>query len=125
MATQSKVALITGGTRGIGLGIARALVADGFALAVNGVRPAEEVAPALADLRAAGAPDAAYFRCDVSQLAQHEPMLDEIDRRFGRVDVLVNNAGVAPSPRADVLQATPDSFDRVLSINLRGPYFLT
>jgi 3-oxoacyl-[acyl-carrier protein] reductase len=120
-----KVALITGGTRGIGLGIARALAADGFSLALNGVRPAEEVASVLQDLRAVGAPDVLYLPGDVSRVLEHQSMLDEIDRRFGRLDVLVNNAGVAPSPRADVLEATPESFDRLISINLRGPYFLT
>jgi NAD(P)-dependent dehydrogenase (short-subunit alcohol dehydrogenase family) len=119
-----KVALITGGTRGIGLGIARALASSGFALALNGVRPVEDVEPVLDDLRAAGA-DVHYLRGDVSRLAAHEAMLDEIDSRFGGLHVLVNNAGVAPSPRADVLEATPESFDRLISINLRGPYFLT
>jgi len=119
------VALITGGTRGIGLGIARALAADRCSLAVSGVRTAEDVAPVLEALRAAGASDVLYIRSDVSQLEQHQPMLDEIERRIGKIDVLVNNAGVAPSPRADVLDATPESFDRLISINLRGPYFLT
>lgn len=125
MSSNAHIALITGGTRGIGLGIARALAGSEFALALNGVRSEDEVAPVLQELRTAGAADAIYIRADVSQLAEHEPMLDEIDRRFGGLDVLVNNAGVAPSPRADILEATSESFDRLISINLRGPYFLT
>ena len=122
--SNPRVALITGGTRGIGLGIARALAADGFALALNGVRPDEEVQSVLADLRAAGG-DVHYLRGDVSRVSEHEAMLDQVDRCFGGLSVLVNNAGVAPTTRADILDATPESFDRLISINLRGPYFLT
>jgi 3-oxoacyl-[acyl-carrier protein] reductase len=124
MPAKVQVALVTGGTRGIGLGIARALAIDGFRLALNGVRAADEVAPALDEIRNAGA-DVVYVRGDVSRVLEHEAMLDQVEQRFGRLDVLVNNAGVAPSPRADVLDATPESFDRLISINLRGPYFLT
>lgn len=117
-------ALITGGSRGIGLGIARELGAGGFDLAINGRREEAEVADVLSELRSAGA-EAIYLQGDVAELADHSRMLDEIRARFGRLDVLVNNAGVAPSVRADLLEATPESFDRLISINLRGPYFLT
>ena len=119
-----KVALVTGGSRGIGLGVAKALVANGYHVAINGRREAAEVEPVLAELRSAGA-EAMYCRADVAELPDHARMLDEIFARFGRLDVLVNNAGVAPDVRADILQATPGSFDRLISINLRGPYFLT
>ena len=122
--TGKPVALVTGGSRGIGLGVAKALAASGYDVAVNGRRPAAEVEPALAELRAAGA-DALYCPADVASLADHAPMLAAVRDRFGRLDVLVNNAGVAPAVRADVLEATPESFDRLISINLRGPYFLT
>jgi NAD(P)-dependent dehydrogenase (short-subunit alcohol dehydrogenase family) len=124
MAETRRVALVTGGSRGIGLGIARELVSDGFHLAINGLRDSSEVAAVLADLRSAGS-EVMYVRADVADLSQHHHMLDEIERVFGRLDILVNNAGVAPSHRADLLDATAESFDRLMGINLRGPYFLT
>ncbi len=119
-----RVALITGGSRGIGLGIAEALADSGFALAINGVRPHEEVAPILAALRKRNV-TAEYFPGNVDIDADRQAIISGIRNRFGRLDVLVNNAGVAPSPRADILDATEESFDRVLGINLKGPYFLT
>jgi NAD(P)-dependent dehydrogenase (short-subunit alcohol dehydrogenase family) len=122
--SAGKVALVTGGSRGIGLGVAKALAADGYHVAINGRREPAEVEPVLAELRSAGV-EAMYCRADVADLADHAGMLDQIFERFGRLDVLVNNAGVAPDVRADILEATPQSFDRLISINLRGPYFLT
>ena len=124
MVSSKKVAFVTGGSRGIGLGVARALAAGGFDVAVNGRREGAEVAGVLDGLKAAGV-DALYCRGDVADRADHARMLGQIESKFGRLDVLVNNAGVAPDVRADVLDATPESFDRLISINLRGPYFLT
>jgi NAD(P)-dependent dehydrogenase (short-subunit alcohol dehydrogenase family) len=121
---NAKVALITGGTRGIGLGIARELAASGFDLAINGQRAPSEVEPVIDELRRTGV-DAIYCQANIAELAQHAPMLEQIRQHFGRLDVLVNNAGVAPAVRADILDATPESFDRLIAINLRGPYFLT
>ncbi len=66
-----------------------------------------------------------YCRGDVSVATDREQIVDTVRERFGRLDVLVNNAGVAPSVRADILEATEESFDRVIGINLKGPYFLT
>jgi NAD(P)-dependent dehydrogenase (short-subunit alcohol dehydrogenase family) len=122
--SNEKVALITGGSRGIGLGIAMELASAGFNLAINGRRDVAEVVPVLDALKSAGA-RAIYLQADVADLADHAKMLGEIRDHFGRLDVLVNNAGVAPMVRADILDATPESFDRLISINLRGPYFLT
>ena len=119
-----RVALVTGGTRGIGLGIARALAGKGFDLAVNGVREEEAVQPALEELRSLGA-DAEYVRGDVGEAADRERLVSTLRTRFGRLHVLVNNAGVAPSARADLLEAGEESFDRLLRINLKGPHFLT
>ena len=119
------VALVTGGARGIGLGISRALAGAGFRVAVCGRSPAERAGAALEAIAAAGAPDAAYYACDVSDAASRDAMLEAVVAQFGVPDVLVNNAGVAPEVRADVLDMTPESFDRVLAINLRGPFFLT
>jgi len=120
----NRVALVTGGTRGIGLGIARCLAHDGCDLAVCGVRPEEQVADVLSELRGTGV-DVLYCQADVADPDARECMLAAIRAHYGRLDVLVNNAGVAPRVRADVLDATEESFERVMRINLQGPYFLT
>ncbi|MGW6130310.1 3-ketoacyl-ACP reductase [Cellulomonas sp. NPDC055163] len=119
------VALVTGGNRGIGLGISRRLVEDGFAVSILATR--EEPADVLTELRdLAGDGDRVrYVRGSVADLDDHARYLDDAVDAWGRLDVLVNNAGVAPSVRADLLEAGAESFDRVLGINLRGPYFLT
>jgi len=119
-----RAAMVTGGTRGIGLGIARALAGKGFDLAVNGVREDGAVADVLDELRALGV-DAHYVRADVGVGPERERLVSTVRERLGRLHVLVNNAGVAPSVRADLLEASEESFDRVVRINLKGPYFLT
>jgi len=124
MPNEKKVALVTGGTRGIGLGIAAALAQSGFDLAINGRRDAAQVGDALQTLKTAGA-KTLYFRGDVADRNDRATVLENIEREFGRLDVLVNNAGIAPDVRADLLDATEESFDRLISINLKGPYFLT
>lgn len=120
-----KTALVTGGGRGIGAGICDALASGGWALAFTGRKSAEEMAQRIEALRSLGAPDTAYFQSDVSDIEAHGPLLDAIFAKFGRLDALVNNAGVAPQVRLDVLETTPESFDRLLNTNLRGPFFLT
>lgn len=120
------VALITGGTRGIGLGIARCLASDGLDLIINGRRAVEttSVQEVLTELRRLGT-HVEYVSGDVSDSIARQYMIDETWRHFGRLDVLVNNAGVAPQERTDILHATPDSFHRLMQVNLEGPYFLT
>jgi 3-oxoacyl-[acyl-carrier protein] reductase len=120
MTNKAKVALITGGTRGIGLGIARALVKEGVSLALCGQRAERDVAEVCKELQGA-----AYFRADIADSDARESLIEGVRQRFGRLDVLVNNAGVAPKVRADLLDASEDDFDRLIGINLRGPYFLT
>lgn len=120
----ARVALVTGGTRGIGLGIARCLAREGYALALNGVRPTELVAEVLRSLREEGA-TVEYFPADIAQPQERQRLVEEVRQRFGRLDVLVNNAGVAPQVRADLLEATEESFERLVRINLQAPYFLT
>jgi 3-oxoacyl-[acyl-carrier protein] reductase len=124
MAAEKRVALVTGGSRGIGLGIATALARNGFDVAINGRREAGDVADALNTLKSAGT-NVLYLRGDVADRAARAEMLKNIEQHFGRLDVLVNNAGVAPDVRADILDASEESFDRLISINLKGPYFLT
>jgi len=121
---MKKVALITGGTRGIGRGIARCLAADGCDIAVCGTRDEGAVQEALADLRRPGT-DVLYCQADVSDGAARARLLSVVRERFGRLNVLVNNAGVAPKMRADILEATEESFEWVMKVNLQGPYFLT
>ncbi len=119
-----RVALVTGGTRGIGFGCARELAGEGWNLVVCGVRGEGEVRPALEELRGIGS-DVVYVQADVGGDDAPPRLLDAVRSRFGRLDLLVNNAGVAAKERKDILEATPESFDRVVRINLRGPYFLT
>ena len=119
-----RVALVTGGTRGIGLASAEALAREGWDLAVCGVRGQEAVQPALQKLRDAGAA-VLYVRADIGEDDAPERLVSAVRERFGRLDALVNNAGVAPQERKDILEATRQSFDRLIRVNLRGPYFLT
>ena len=121
---KKRVALVTGGGRGIGRGIAAALAESGFDLAINGVRAAAQVADAIAALEKLGAA-VEYCQGNVAEPANRQSIIDGVRKRFGRLDVLVNNAGVAPAVRADLLDATEESFDRLIAINLKGPYFLT
>jgi NAD(P)-dependent dehydrogenase (short-subunit alcohol dehydrogenase family) len=119
-----RVALVTGGTRGIGLGIARALAADGFDLALCGVRAEDEIASVVAGLQRGGT-EVHYFRADVGESAERRRLVAGMRERLGRLHVLANNAGVAPRLRADLLEAGEESFERVVRVNLQGPYFLT
>ena len=118
------VALVTGGTRGIGLGIARRLAEGGWNLALCGLRPEEAVRSVLDELTALGA-DVLYGATDVSRTADHPRLLASVCDRWGVLNALVNNAGRAPRVRADLLEATEESFEEVLRTNLHGPYFLT
>lgn len=121
---MSPIALITGGTRGIGLGIARALAREGWRLALSGVRSEDEVRETLAELEALGT-EVLYCRSDIAVPADRSSLVDAVVRRFGSIDALVNNAGRAPRVRADILAASEDSFEELIRTNLQGPYFLT
>jgi NAD(P)-dependent dehydrogenase (short-subunit alcohol dehydrogenase family) len=124
MSAARPVALVTGGTRGIGLGIARALASRGWDLALGGMRPAAEVEGVVGELRQAGA-DVLYLPGDIASAADRARIVDVVLADFGRLNALVNNAGRAPRVRADLLEATEESFEEVLRTNLHGPYFLT
>ncbi len=117
------VALVTGGSRGIGRGICVALAQAGFAIAVN-YQGNEEAARATQESLA---PSVDSLKCqgDVSVANDRARIVDGTLARWGRIDVLVNNAGITSPGREDLLEATEESWDRVLAVNLKGPYFLT
>jgi 3-oxoacyl-[acyl-carrier protein] reductase len=121
--SSARVALITGGTRGIGLGIAGALAAEGWHLALCGRRPATAVASTVDDLRALV--PVHYFAADVARREDREALVAAVRSCYPSVHALVNNAGMAPRVRADILETTEDSFEEVTRANLQGPYFLT
>ncbi|MCY1723458.1 3-ketoacyl-ACP reductase [Prolixibacteraceae bacterium Z1-6] len=120
----NKTALITGGSRGIGFGIAIELAKARFNLAINGVRPQAAVQPILDGLKAFGI-KVVYAQGDVSKKEDRENILRTIEAEFGQLNVLVNNAGIAPKERKDILETSEESFEYVMDINLKGPYFLT
>jgi 3-oxoacyl-[acyl-carrier protein] reductase len=118
-----RVALITGGSRGIGFGIAKELAQNNFDLAINGTRAEDEVQNILQELKNFDV-DVIYCRGNISSINDRKKILQQVEDHFGRLHVLVNNAGVAPKERKDILEATEESFDDVISVNLKGPYFL-
>lgn len=120
---NARVALVTGGTRGIGLGISRHLAAEGWRLAVNGRRPEDVVVPVIEELRAAGT-EAIYLRADVNDSEARLSLVERTLAGYGRIDALVNNAGITSPGRLDFLEATEDNFDLVIGTNLKAPYFL-
>jgi len=119
-----KVALITGGSRGIGLGIAKELAKAKFDLAINGIRNESLVIPVLDELRSAGI-RVEYIQGDIAVKKDRQQLVNQVMVRFGQLNVLVNNPGIAPPERRDILEATEESYDKVMNTNLKGPYFLT
>src|SRR5215470_17593444 len=118
------VSLVTGAGRGIGRGVAVELAKLGHAVVVNYAGNAAAAEECLRLVREAGG-DGITAQADVSVSADRERLVQETLAAYGRIDLLVNNAGVAPSVRADLLEAGEESFDRLININLKGPYFLT
>jgi NAD(P)-dependent dehydrogenase (short-subunit alcohol dehydrogenase family) len=121
---MSGAAIVTGASRGIGRGIALALAGAGFEVVVNYARN-EAAAREVGERVAAAGGRAHLVQADIALAADRHRLVEESYAACSRIDLLVNNAGVAPSVRADLLDATEESFDRVLGINLKGPYFLT
>ena len=124
MSEERPVALVTGARRGIGRGIALALAAAGHDVAVNDVVEDDAVAETLGAVAALGA-RCAFVRADIADPEGHGALLDAAAAALGPVAVLVNNAGVSVARRGDLTDVTAESFDRVMAINLRGPFFLT
>ena len=121
---SKRSALVTGGTRGIGLGVARALARERWDLALGGIRPDADVKDVVEELRAEGGA-VHYLRGDLARADERARLIAGVRERFGVVNALVNNAGRAPRIRADLLETAEESFEEVLRTNLQGPYFLT
>lgn len=117
-----KVAIVTGSRRGIGLGIAKSLGQEGYTVVISGTAERAETLTAALVTRGI---DAHYQKCDITRRKDREALLAFAAGRFGRIDLLVNNAGIAPAARADLLDMAEESFDRVLDTNLKGTFFLT
>jgi NAD(P)-dependent dehydrogenase (short-subunit alcohol dehydrogenase family) len=127
---MNPVALITGASRGIGRGIALELAKVGYDLVLNFVANAAAARQTCADCLAAAQAAGRTVRAEICQAdialsADRIRLIDSARSAFGRLDLLVNNAGVAPEVRADILEADEASFDRLININVKGPYFLT
>ena len=118
------VALVTGGSRGIGLATAKALAASGFGVAVTGIVEPEAAGEALDDIRNNGG-EAAYFQADLSDVSGHSATVAQVLSHFGDIDCLVNNAGMASVVRGDFLDLSPENYDTIMATNLRGTVFFT
>jgi NAD(P)-dependent dehydrogenase (short-subunit alcohol dehydrogenase family) len=119
-----KIALVTGGSRGIGYGIVKNLALQGFDMAINGLRPGAAVGHIVNSVKQSGV-DAIYCQGDIALREDRENILQKVEQHYGMLNVLVNNAGIAPGERRDILTASEESFDEVISTNLKGTYFLT
>src|SRR5690349_10524511 len=124
MTMAKKTALVTGASRGIGRGIAIELARAGYSVAINYAGNADAAGEALSLVRQAGG-DGFVVQADIALAPDRARLAAEVREKFGRIDLLVNNAGVAPKVRADLLDAGEESFDRLFAINLKGPYFLS
>ena len=121
---SDQVALVTGSSRGIGRGIALALAGRGWHIVINyrgNRQAAEETGAAVEKYGVTGY----LVQGDVAEKADRERLVDETLERFGRINLLVNNAGMGPRQRVDMLSANEDSYDEVMATNLKGPFFLT
>ena len=118
------VALVTGSSSGIGAAIALGLARNGFDVAANGTRSEADARPALEPLRSTPARHI-YIRADISRGEDRDEMISVLREEFGRIDLLVNNAGIPPATREDLLKLTEERFDAVMNVNLKGALFLT
>jgi NAD(P)-dependent dehydrogenase (short-subunit alcohol dehydrogenase family) len=122
--TDAPVALVTGAGRGIGSGCAVALARRGFDVVVHERSAADPTETTVAAIRSLGR-QAAAMHGDIADPGAHDMMLEQAWRAFGRVDTLVNNAGISVLVRGDLLDVSPESWDRCMEVNLRGTFFLT
>lgn len=122
--TDGKTAIVTGSSRGIGRGIAAALAARGWKIVVNYRSNSSAAQDVLQSIEQAGS-EALAVQADLANQADLSRMVDAALEHFGRIDLLVNNAGVGPRQRVDMLQVGEESYDEVMAINLKGPFFLS
>ena len=114
-------AVITGGSRGIGLGIAKELLKIGYTVIITARKRSNEI-----DSLQLQYPLKVFFEvCDISVMQCIENLVDSVKDKFGKIDLLVNNAGVAPKERKDILEITPKDFEYLADINLKGTFFVT
>jgi len=128
---EKPVAVVTGGNRGIGKAIALELARIGFHLVinyrgstVNGVSSSEKAVTAQREIASLGA-TCRMVQADIGNSSDRKKLIDFVKEKFNRCHLLVNNAGVAPLNRTDILEVSEESYDRVMNINLKGPYFLS
>src|SRR5581483_10441210 len=120
---QCPVAVVTGGGRGIGRGICQALAAHGYAVAVNFAGNAATAQETQASL--GSDVESIVCQADVGLAADRDRLVDTVLQAWERIDALVNNAGITSPGRPDILDATEEGWDRVMAVNLKGPFFLT
>ena len=114
-------AVITGSSRGIGLGIAKELLKKDFTVILSARKESTEIQKIMSEYK-----DKVFFiPCDISVMQDVENLVSEVEEKFGKIDLLVNNAGVAPKERKDILELSPEEFDYVLDVNLKGTFFVT
>ena len=124
MFNNKKVVTVTGASRGIGRGISLMLAENNCIIIAVGTRDKTDVHEYIAELTARS-PESIYLTADISKDSDCDYIISEIEKRFGNIDFHVNNAGIAPSVRNDILETTRESFDRLLDVNLKGTFFLT
>jgi NAD(P)-dependent dehydrogenase (short-subunit alcohol dehydrogenase family) len=115
------LAIVTGGTRGIGLAVSKKLIKDGYTVIAASRGESDEFAA----LKASNPDKAYFFPCDISKSEDRLELIDYALNKFGAIDLLINNAGIAPKIRKDMLDITEEDYDFVLDINLKGTFFIT
>ena len=121
---MKKTAIITGGAGGIGFGTARQLASDGFNIAIFDIKDAPSVSEKIGQLDAIGS-DTMYFQGNIAQVDACYHFVEKVMERYGKIDVLVNNSGVAPMVRADLLETSEESIDYVFGVNIKGTFFMS
>lgn len=119
---MKKIAIVTGSRRGIGLAIAKKMMADGYTVVMCAVTEENEVADLMQEMNKNG--EACYYSCDVSVEEDRKALFEAVMEKYGRIDVLVNNAGVACKQRLNILETTTESFERLMRINCEGTFFM-